>query len=150
MVLKPDGLTCEMPVHCQVGQYRCTTGECIPVSQRCNHRADCPRGDDELDCKMYTLNCPRGRFSCHDGEKCLDHDKKCDGTNDCKDGSDEMNCVDESTTCKPGQKHSYQNCYAFFHSEVCMHTVVLCNTDSILEWKMLVLRNDVKYKTEYP
>lgn len=101
-VLKGDGLNCEMPTHCQVGQFRCTSGECIPIHLTCNRRADCPHGDDELHCKILTLSCPRGQFSCHDGEKCLDHHQKCDGTVDCQDRSDEISCYEQST-CRPGQ-----------------------------------------------
>ncbi|XP_054256859.1 putative vitellogenin receptor [Macrosteles quadrilineatus] len=103
MVLTEDSRTCEMPKHCQVGQYRCTSGECISVALRCNHRVDCHSGDDELNCKTFTLQCTRGTFSCHNGEKCLDHEKRCDGTTDCQDGSDEVNCFTESSTCKPGE-----------------------------------------------
>lgn len=99
-----------MATHCQVGQFRCTTGECIPIHLMCNLRADCPHGDDELHCKIRTLSCPRGQFSCHDGEKCFDHHQKCDGTVDCQDRSDEFSCFEQST-CRPGNTTLYLKSY---------------------------------------
>lgn len=47
---------------CQSGQFRCDNGQCIDNSRRCDHRADCERGEDEYGCQttsreyIFSLN----------------------------------------------------------------------------------------------
>lgn len=102
MHLQADGRTCEKPIQCKGSEFHCKTGECISDSLRCNHKNDCPERDDELHCAHYAIECPRGKFSCQNGEKCLDDYTKCDGHSDCWDRSDEMNCHIHNSSCPQG------------------------------------------------
>jgi len=68
----------------------------------CNGKKDCPGGDDEEDCPIFTVNktpaplsCKNDQFSCKvRGEgKCLKVKLKCDGIHDCDGGLDEQDCA---------------------------------------------------------
>uniref|UniRef100_A0A1B6E2K9 EGF-like domain-containing protein n=1 Tax=Clastoptera arizonana TaxID=38151 RepID=A0A1B6E2K9_9HEMI len=100
--LQTDGLTCEKPMQCSTRQFHCKTGECIPDSLRCDYKNDCPEGDDELHCAHYSIQCPKGQFSCLNGEKCVDDQEKCNGHAVCYDGSDEHNCHLLNMSCYQG------------------------------------------------
>ncbi|KAG7308173.1 hypothetical protein JYU34_006836 [Plutella xylostella] len=66
----------------------------IPYHHRCNHKADCEDGTDELDC------------SCVDYVTTFDEKLICDGVVDCADGHDELNCyscADDHFLCKISQ-----------------------------------------------
>ncbi|CAG9133134.1 unnamed protein product [Plutella xylostella] len=66
----------------------------IPYHHRCNHKADCEDGTDELDC------------SCVDYVTTFDEKLICDGVVDCADGHDELNCyscADDHFLCKKSQ-----------------------------------------------
>ena len=77
---------------CTENEHQCESGDCIPLSQKCDKFADCPNGDDELDCPAEICD-PNREFSCEFGEpKCIPIQNKCDTRYDCEDGSDELNC----------------------------------------------------------
>lgn len=40
---------------CNENQYRCESGDCIPLAKRCDGNKDCPYNTDELDCPKGTL-----------------------------------------------------------------------------------------------
>ena len=92
MQLKADNHNCEYPSQCDLHEFHCLTGECIPAMQKCNGHKDCAMGEDEFDCNGTTLQCPRGQFPCHNGEACISEDLKCNKYLNCRDGSDEWNC----------------------------------------------------------
>lgn len=52
----------------------------IPFNRRCDRKADCEDGTDELDC------------TCTDYLTAYDENLICDGVFDCADGQDEMDC----------------------------------------------------------
>ncbi|CAG5120526.1 unnamed protein product, partial [Candidula unifasciata] len=44
------------PGQCQKDQIMCHGGRCLHASSRCNGKADCPNGDDEIDCDSDSHN----------------------------------------------------------------------------------------------
>lgn len=95
---------------------KCTSGECISLELKCNHRHDCPDGSDERDCSKFNMHhgfqsvvplllcvggayhnsristvCGHGQFKCRNGQ-CIDERRKCDSHPDCADRSDEEGC----------------------------------------------------------
>ncbi|KAF6215988.1 hypothetical protein GE061_000325 [Apolygus lucorum] len=98
--LGDDGKNCNKEVHCEVDEFQCSNGHCLPIHVKCDTVKDCPSGEDELACHSYT--CPIGTFSCKNGRQCFEHHKVCDTVHDCDDGSDEMDCHSE-VTCSPGE-----------------------------------------------
>lgn len=41
------------PAGCQASEWECGTGQCIPMSSRCDNRYDCQDGSDESDCGEF-------------------------------------------------------------------------------------------------
>lgn len=76
--------------------FDCGPGElrrrCISGLWMCDHIYDCTTGRDEVSCK-YQHECPRGFFSCRNGD-CILASKRCDGVTECLDGSDERACLE--------------------------------------------------------
>lgn len=72
--------------------FQCQSNKtlCLPKSALCNGTAECPRGEDELNCSICLLN----EFECLN-TKCIDQKFVCDADDDCGDMSDEINCDDE-------------------------------------------------------
>lgn len=76
----------------------------IPFNQRCDHKADCEDGTDELDC------------TCSDYLSTYDENVICDGIFDCADGQDESDCYscpEQHLLCK--------------HSEICLPMKYVCD-----------------------
>ncbi|XP_050343182.1 serine protease nudel [Nymphalis io] len=66
----------------------------VPFATRCNHKADCEDGTDELDC------------TCLDYLTSYDNKLICDGNFDCADGQDELDCYsceEDQFLCKQSQ-----------------------------------------------
>ena len=96
---------------CADDQFKCKTGECISIRNKCDKKKDCSDGSDEANCfvsqeksdskiprhkdapKEVPRNfiCPHNLFTCHNKE-CILPKYKCDSSKDCSDGSDEWNC----------------------------------------------------------
>lgn len=76
------------PVHeCGELEFLCHENSTVCVAEvaRCNGTAECPNGDDEMDCQ----NCQLDEFECTN-RKCIAQSWLCDGTDDCGDKSDEQ------------------------------------------------------------
>ena len=71
------------------GMYKCPMSHCIPYQIVCDNQADCPNGEDELNCH-HTVICP-GLLRCHNGG-CVHPIHLCDGEMDCPEGDDELLC----------------------------------------------------------
>lgn len=72
---------------CSSDSFRCHSGECIKITDRCNGIKDCSDNSDEEHCD----SCPEDLFRC-DNTVCIAQQWLCDGTNDCGDLSDELHC----------------------------------------------------------
>ncbi|XP_045484331.1 low-density lipoprotein receptor-related protein 1B [Pieris rapae] len=75
---------------CSVGSFRCADGSrCLPIAWRCDGRAHCADGSDELNCTSAA--CASGHFRCARSALCIAASWRCDGDADCgpNDNSDE-------------------------------------------------------------
>ena len=50
----PAVVTTPAPPECQPSEWRCTSGECIQASERCDRKYDCRDGTDEFNCGMFS------------------------------------------------------------------------------------------------
>ncbi|KII64014.1 Sortilin-related receptor [Thelohanellus kitauei] len=76
--------------------FKCESGECIPISKKCNGFADCVDWSDEVGCQKskckHYEECPSNQFLCDDGTACIDISFVCNGKKECPDSSDEKYC----------------------------------------------------------
>uniref|UniRef100_A0A3Q4H6C5 Low-density lipoprotein receptor-related protein 2 n=1 Tax=Neolamprologus brichardi TaxID=32507 RepID=A0A3Q4H6C5_NEOBR len=85
---------------CELGQFRCGTGRCIPGDWHCDGTSDCVDDSDEHDCPQVT--CDSNHFQCLSDGECIPNLWVCDDEEDCEDGSDErQHCP--GRTCTSGQ-----------------------------------------------
>uniref|UniRef100_A0AAX7UFW3 EGF-like domain-containing protein n=1 Tax=Astatotilapia calliptera TaxID=8154 RepID=A0AAX7UFW3_ASTCA len=85
---------------CELGQFRCRTGRCIPGDWHCDGTSDCVDDSDEHDCPQVT--CDSNHFQCLSDGECIPNLWVCDDEEDCEDGSDErQHCP--GRTCTSGQ-----------------------------------------------
>uniref|UniRef100_A0A0N4ZG03 EGF-like domain-containing protein n=1 Tax=Parastrongyloides trichosuri TaxID=131310 RepID=A0A0N4ZG03_PARTI len=79
---------------CTEDEFYCrSSNTCVPKSYQCDGDAQCPSGEDELECST----CNNGAIFCPSTNKCIPKWNICDGTAHCPDKSDESNCG--CTTC---------------------------------------------------
>lgn len=72
--------------HVCPSMYKCPQSYCIPLSYVCNSFADCPHGEDELDCKMIV--CP-GLLRCRHDDICVHPNAVDDLQADCPRSKDD-------------------------------------------------------------
>ncbi|KAH8329979.1 hypothetical protein KR067_012076, partial [Drosophila pandora] len=89
---------------CDILQFECDYGRCLPIEKKCDGKLDCDDEMDELDCPAYTDHCLKNEFECD--EYCLPREQLCNGITDCHDGRDERNCHfcrDDAYLCNTGE-----------------------------------------------
>ena len=105
---------------CNLNEFLCTSGECIPIEYRCDSDRDCLDRSDEANC--YDLVCPLGSFVCGDGS-CIPLKFRCDSEVDCEDGLDESKLTCKAHVCDP-TKGIFQ-CY----NGACVDRRYVCDGD---------------------
>jgi hypothetical protein len=91
--------------NCQVDEFSCKNGKCVPTQWTCDRSDDCGDSSDE-DASMCGETVPsehqpgepcNDRFRCKSG-KCIDYSLVCNGEPNCFDGSDEEGVCNTSCT----------------------------------------------------
>ncbi|CAB3232339.1 unnamed protein product [Arctia plantaginis] len=86
------------PEGCSSDRFTCGSGECVPLSWRCDGRSDCADGSDEtLHCSHRNRTCGAEQWTCPESRVCVPLSARCDGATDCPRGEDEAGCA-----CEPG------------------------------------------------
>ncbi|CAI5441951.1 unnamed protein product [Caenorhabditis angaria] len=116
---------------CPSGQRACKSGHCIPVSEFCDRRVQCPDGDDEFDCSE--VQCKFNEFQCELSGICVPKVVECDGWRDCHDGSDEKNCTSSKKIYKPHHQKAKLNvkCHDGSEPEFSLHGSSYCWSNSV-------------------
>ncbi|XP_070132726.1 basement membrane-specific heparan sulfate proteoglycan core protein isoform X8 [Drosophila bipectinata] len=89
---------------CDILQFECDYGRCLPIEKQCDGKLDCDDETDERDCPAYTDHCLKNEFECDD--YCLPREHLCNGISDCRDGRDERDCHfcrDDAYLCNTGE-----------------------------------------------
>ncbi|XP_076106086.1 uncharacterized protein LOC143074579 [Mytilus galloprovincialis] len=60
---------------CQVNEFECSDGNCIPIAKTCDYDVDCPDRSDEIMCPTVQA-CPEGLSRCSSG-KCVVRQLEC-------------------------------------------------------------------------
>ncbi|CAG0910580.1 unnamed protein product, partial [Cyprideis torosa] len=106
-----DERGCDDPSRCK-DNFRCGSGQCVPMSAVCDGFTDCRDSSDERNCAK---GCSNAEFTCHaldddDPVICLSPSLVCNGNEDCPDGADEKGCpsikeetFENKTRCAEGQ-----------------------------------------------
>uniref|UniRef100_A0A3B5QE31 Low density lipoprotein receptor-related protein 8, apolipoprotein e receptor n=1 Tax=Xiphophorus maculatus TaxID=8083 RepID=A0A3B5QE31_XIPMA len=87
---------------CEIGQFQCKSGVCIPSLWRCDDDNDCSDSSDEENCPKKT--CATTDFACKNGQ-CLPARWRCDGEPECADGSDEADAICNENACPSKDFH---------------------------------------------
>uniref|UniRef100_A0A673N1A9 LDL receptor related protein 8 n=1 Tax=Sinocyclocheilus rhinocerous TaxID=307959 RepID=A0A673N1A9_9TELE len=95
-------------LQCGAGEFRCSSGECVKLSWRCDRDPDCKDKSDEADCPLLT--CRPDEFQCGDGS-CIHGIKQCNKIHDCLDKSDEAGCQHLLMNAESWREHLVLKCY---------------------------------------
>ncbi|KAH8407013.1 hypothetical protein KR222_004148, partial [Zaprionus bogoriensis] len=100
----PLDISHSLPKYCEEKQFRCSSGECIPIRYVCDGDSDCRDHSDEQQeqCRFTESTCSSNQFRCNNGQ-CIPNKWRCDHENDCADGSDEAPGQCESKSCSPDE-----------------------------------------------
>lgn len=97
---------------CDVDQFRCSNGKCVPDWWRCNSMDECGDNSDEelcVDSPFSFQPCSLNQFPCLSRYTrvytCLPHSLRCDGSIDCQDLGDEIDC--DLPTCGEWLRNFY-------------------------------------------
>ncbi|XP_030597789.1 low-density lipoprotein receptor-related protein 12 isoform X4 [Archocentrus centrarchus] len=97
---------------CDVDQFHCSNGKCIPDWWRCNSMDECGDNSDEdlcVDSPFSFQPCSLNQFPCLSRYTriytCLPHSLRCDGSIDCQDLGDEIDC--DVPTCGEWLRNFY-------------------------------------------
>ncbi|XP_034747429.1 low-density lipoprotein receptor-related protein 12 isoform X2 [Etheostoma cragini] len=97
---------------CDVDQFHCSNGKCIPDWWRCNAMDECGDNSDEELCVESPFSfqpCSLNQFPCLSRYTriytCLPHSLRCDGSIDCQDLGDEIDC--DVPTCGERLRNFY-------------------------------------------
>uniref|UniRef100_A0A3Q2PR78 Low density lipoprotein receptor-related protein 12 n=1 Tax=Fundulus heteroclitus TaxID=8078 RepID=A0A3Q2PR78_FUNHE len=103
---KPEAASCD------VDQFHCSNGKCIPDWWRCNSMDECGDNSDEelcVDSPFSFQPCNLNQFPCLSRYTriytCLPHSLRCDGSIDCQDLGDEIDC--DVPTCGEWLRNFY-------------------------------------------
>ncbi|XP_048001348.1 prolow-density lipoprotein receptor-related protein 1 [Leguminivora glycinivorella] len=102
---------------CSPGQFKCSSGRCIPAAWRCDGDADCGKRDNsdenpfmcqkEFKCPNNTALCAIPIFGIFE---CVPIRTFCDGVPDCRDRSDEWKICNNFTTDQCGPLNCAEGC----------------------------------------
>ncbi|XP_056277840.1 low-density lipoprotein receptor-related protein 12 [Pseudoliparis swirei] len=97
---------------CDVDQFHCSNGKCVPDRWRCNSMDECGDNSDEDLCAESPFSfqpCSLNQFPCLSRYTriytCLPHSLRCDGSIDCQDLGDEIDC--DVPTCGEWLRNFY-------------------------------------------
>jgi len=120
----PDGSDERFCIDTCMGQnqFRCGTGQCLPMYMKCDGRRDCTDNSDEINCYSTSTSrpvCASELYTCEDSTACIYEAWVCDGEPDCPMGDDEK-CINGSlVTCNSRQFHCLYNGGCIPNSYVC-------------------------------
>lgn len=76
---------------CNFDEFSCgNNGRCIPISWKCDGKAQCPDSIDEYAC--HRTSCQNDEFHCLEQDTCIPLSWRCDGRSDCAHAEDETLC----------------------------------------------------------
>ncbi|XP_071443294.1 G-protein coupled receptor GRL101-like [Hetaerina americana] len=98
-----DETDCGWPRECKKDEFRCKSGQCVPMSSRCyrsgQQRFGCADRSHLIGCEDWTCN--SGAFKCRNGP-CLNASLVCDGRVDCPwSWADEEGCPFSCSVTEP-------------------------------------------------
>ena len=74
---------------CPNTHFQCNEPYCLPVYLYCNGVADCPNGEDEMECHLHSCT---GFYRCRSSTVCVHAEHLCDGRPQCPQRDDEWIC----------------------------------------------------------
>ncbi|XP_061177471.1 low-density lipoprotein receptor-related protein 8-like [Saccostrea echinata] len=103
---------------CDLVEFACDNGNCIPWLNKCDVIDDCGDGSDEKD--DMCNRCTETQYKCYFDDNCISKSRKCDGRKDCSDWSDER-----PTLC--GGDCSYRTHMFQCDNNICIYRNLTCN-----------------------